>query len=70
MATVLHYRALDERGEEILNELEQRLEFRSTPGLQQGERSYFLLGSGEIFLDVSLSAIDVAWQEHVVPVDA
>jgi hypothetical protein len=65
VTAILHYQALDERGEQILDELEERLEMRSQR-LEGGERSYYVVATGAVDLDPNLAAIDADWNEHVV----
>lgn len=69
MTAQVHYRALDERGEQILDELEERLGTRSER-LEAGERSYYVAAADAVNLDPNLSAIDADWEEHVVRVTA
>lgn len=65
MAGILHYRAVDKRGEEILDELEARHD-RHSERLGAGERSYYIVASGEVDLDPALTAIDPRWEEHIM----
>jgi hypothetical protein len=65
VTAILHYRALDERGEQILDELEERLDTRSKR-LEAGERSYYVVAAGAVDLDPNLAAIDAGWRQHVV----
>ncbi|MBS1892724.1 MAG: hypothetical protein JST59_15620 [Actinobacteria bacterium] len=64
MSGVLHYRALDRRGDEILDELEERFQTMSNR-LEDGERSYFVRAAGEVDLDPNLEAVDPTWAEHI-----
>lgn len=65
MTGILHYQAVDERGEEILDALEARLEMGSQR-MGAGERSFYVAAAGEVDLDPNLTAIDSAWPQHVI----
>jgi len=64
MSAVVHYRATDDRGEQILDELEERLGTRSER-LEAGERSFWVVAAGAVDLDPNLEAIHPTWEDHV-----
>lgn len=66
MAAVVRFLALDERGEEILDEMEKRT--GQTPEhFGEREREYSLLaaGVGPDGFDAMLDAIDPGWRGHL-----
>ena len=65
MTGILHYRALDERGEQILDQLEADNELSPNKRLEAGERAYYIVAVGAVDLDPALAMIDPAWEEHV-----
>ncbi len=69
MTGILHYRALDERGEQILDQLEAESEL-SPKRMGAGERAYYIVAVGEVDLDPALAKIDPAWEEHVARLTA
>ena len=69
MAGILHYQAIDERGIEILDELEERWEL-SPRRLPADERAYYIAAKGEVDLDPSLEEIDSGWELHVARLTA
>lgn len=67
MAGVIRLVPLDERGRQIIEELEEKARERPTEIQEDGGRLYHVEGtdvSGEE-LDAMLSGIDSDWQEHV-----
>lgn len=67
MAGVIRLVPLDERGRQIIEQLEEKTGEQPTEVQEDGGRLYHLEGEGvggEGF-DVTLSRIDSDWQEHV-----
>jgi hypothetical protein len=67
MAGAIRLVPLDERGQQIIDELEEKAGEQPTEIQEDGGRLYHLKGagvSGEEF-DAMLSEIDSEWQEHV-----
>jgi hypothetical protein len=64
MSAVIHYQTMDDRGEEILDELE-RSRKTSSDRLPAGERIYFLVNESPGDLVISLDEIDLDWREHI-----
>jgi hypothetical protein len=67
MAGVIRLVPLDERGRQIIDELEEKTGEQPTEVQEEGGRLYHLEGEGvggEGF-DATLSRIDSDWQEHV-----
>jgi hypothetical protein len=69
MAGILHYQAIDGRGIEILDELEERWELspRRSPA---EERAYYIAAKGKVDLDPALAEIDSEWELHVARLTA
>jgi len=64
VAGILHYQAIDDRGVEILDELEERWEL-SPRRLPAEERAYYIAAKGKVDLDSSLAEVDDEWELHV-----
>jgi hypothetical protein len=67
MAAVIRLVPLDDRGREIIEELEEETEERPTEIQSDGGRLYHLEAedAGVDGFDVTLNRIDSDWQEHV-----
>jgi hypothetical protein len=65
MTGLLQYQPLDDRGNEILDELEARLDVKSDRWAGDGSREFYIAAPGEVDLDPNLSAIDSNWEEHI-----
>ncbi len=63
MSAVIHYQTLDERGDQILDELERRTK-SSSDRLEGGERIYFLIHESPDDLIKVLDQIDPNWPAH------
>lgn len=70
MAGILHYQAIDDRGIEILDELEERWELSPTRRLPAEERAYYIAAKGEVDPDPALAEIDSEWELHVARLTA
>lgn len=64
MGAVIHYQAIDERGKEILDELERRSGLGSKQ-FPEGDRAYYLANENPADLAKWLDEIDQNWKEHV-----
>jgi hypothetical protein len=69
VAGILHYQAIDDRGVEILDELEERREL-SPRRLPAEERAYYIAAKGEVDLDPALTEIDSGWELHIARLTA
>jgi hypothetical protein len=67
MAAVIALRPEDDRGREILDELEKRTEVQPEQVIDDGTRRYHLHGKGVYVssLDPMLDRIDLDWRDHV-----
>lgn len=64
MSGVLQYRAVDQRGEEILDALEEHWGAKRLDG-EPETREFWVPAAGTVDLDPNLAAIDPTWAEHV-----
>jgi hypothetical protein len=61
---ILQYRAVDDRGEEILDALEEHWGAKRIEG-EESTREFWVPAAGTVDLDPNLDAIDPAWSEHI-----
>jgi hypothetical protein len=68
--SILQYQALDERGEELLDQVETRADLGSNDWRGERIREYHLprSGSGEKGIEPLLASIEPNWQQHVARV--
>jgi hypothetical protein len=64
MSGLLQYRAVDERGDEILDVLEEHWGAVRVEG-DERTREFWVPAAGEVDLDPNLDAIDPGWAEHI-----
>jgi hypothetical protein len=67
MAAIVVFRPFDERGDELLDELEDRTEMSPQETLDDGSRSYSLSAHdvGVDGFDLMLDEIDPEWRQHL-----
>ena len=67
MAAVIALRPNDDRGTEILDELESETEMKPTEVIDDGTRRYYVRGTDTDVdaFDSMLDKIDSEWREHV-----
>lgn len=70
MPGILHYQAIDDRGIEILDELEERSGLSPQRRLPAEERAYYIPAKGKVDLDPTVAEIDDQWEQHVARLTA
>jgi hypothetical protein len=67
MAAIVRFTPLDDRGRELLNELENATETSPQETFEDGSRSYYLSAHqvGVDGFDAMLDSIDSDWREHL-----
>jgi hypothetical protein len=72
MAAIVRLTPLDDRGRELLNELERATAMRPQETFEDGSRSYWLSAAhaGVDGFDPMLDKLDANWREHVSRPDA
>lgn len=67
MSADVHFQPLDDRGKELLDQLEERTEKRPYLQNDSGERAYWLEAQevGVDGFDAMLDSIDANWRDHL-----